>query len=75
MTSTECVQNIERVLSKLEGVKSATVNLTLERAQVEYDSSRVSPADMISAIKGIGYTASLKADKKMLTSFALTWST
>ncbi|MDF1533089.1 MAG: heavy metal translocating P-type ATPase [Methanosarcinaceae archaeon] len=64
MTCTACVQNIERVLSKLNGVRSATVNLTLERAQVEYDSSRVSPADMISAIEGIGYTASLKADKK-----------
>ncbi len=64
MTCSACVQNIERVLNKLKGVESATVNLTLEKAQVEYDSSQVSPADMISAIEGIGYTASLKADKK-----------
>lgn len=64
MTCSACVQNIERVLNKLKGVESATVNLTLEKAQVEYDSSQVSPAEMISAIEGIGYTASLKADKK-----------
>ena len=64
MTCSACAQNIERVLNKLKGVESATVNLTLEKAQVEYDSSQVSPAEMISAIEGIGYTASLKADKK-----------
>ncbi len=64
MTCSACVQNIERVLNKLKGVDSATVNLTLEKAQVEYDSSQVSPAEMIAAIEGIGYTASLKADKK-----------
>ncbi|HJH29402.1 MAG TPA: heavy metal translocating P-type ATPase [Methanosarcinaceae archaeon] len=64
MTCSACVQNIERVLNKLKGIESATVNLTLEKAQVEYDSSQVSPAEMIAAIEGIGYTASLKADKK-----------
>jgi len=64
MTCAACAQNIEKVLKKIKGVESVAVNFSLAKAQVEYDSSLVSVADMISAIKGIGYTASRKVDKK-----------
>lgn len=60
MTCTACAANIERVLQRTEGVVSASVNFPLEKAFVEYDSSRVSARDMISAIEGIGYGASVE---------------
>jgi Cu+-exporting ATPase len=64
MTCAACAQNIEKVLKKLKGVESVAVNFSLAKAHVGYDSSLISVADMISAIEGIGYTASSKVDKK-----------
>ncbi|MCX9085423.1 MAG: heavy metal translocating P-type ATPase [Candidatus Methanoperedens sp.] len=64
MTCAACAQNIEKVLKKNKGVESVAVNFSLAKAQVEYDPANVSVADMISAIEGIGYTASSKVDKK-----------
>ncbi|TRZ91928.1 MAG: heavy metal translocating P-type ATPase [Methanosarcinales archaeon] len=64
MTCAACAANIEKVLKKNKGVESVAVNFSLAKAQVEYDPSLVSVADMISAIEGIGYTASRKVDKK-----------
>ncbi|HJH32233.1 MAG TPA: heavy metal translocating P-type ATPase [Methanosarcinaceae archaeon] len=64
MTCAACARNIERVLKKLRGIDSATVNYALAKTQVEYDSSQVSIAEMISAIEGIGYTAQPNVYKK-----------
>ncbi|MBW6471315.1 MAG: copper ion binding protein, partial [Methanosarcinaceae archaeon] len=64
MTCAACAQNIEKVLKKLKGVEFVAVNFSLAKASVEYDSSLVSVPSMISAIEGIGYTASRKVDKK-----------
>ncbi len=64
MTCAACAQNIETVLNKIKGVESVAVNFSLAKAQVEYDPSLVTVADMVSAIEGIGYTASRKVDKK-----------
>jgi Cu+-exporting ATPase len=64
MTCGACAANIEKVLKKHKGVESVAVNFSLAKAHVEYDTSLVSVADMISAIEGIGYTASRKVDKK-----------
>ncbi|MFH0903947.1 MAG: copper ion binding protein, partial [Methanobacteriota archaeon] len=64
MTCAACAANIEKVLKKLKGVESVAVIFSLAKAQVEYDPSLVSVAEMVSAIEGIGYTASRKVDKK-----------
>jgi Cu+-exporting ATPase len=64
MTCAACAANIEKVLKKLTGVESVAVNFSLAKAHIEYDPFLVSAADMISAIEGIGYTASRKVDKK-----------
>jgi len=64
MTCGACAANIEKVLKKHKGVESVAVNFSLAKAHVEYDTTLVSVADMISAIEGIGYTASRKVDKK-----------
>ena len=42
MTCAACSDRIEKGLNKMEGVTSATVNLALETATVEYNPSEVS---------------------------------
>ncbi|WP_340820403.1 heavy metal translocating P-type ATPase [Methanolobus sp. WCC4] len=63
MTCAACSQNVEKVLKRLNGVSSANVNITTRKAQVEYNSSLVSVDEMRKAIEGIGYSASLPADR------------
>lgn len=56
MTCASCAGRVERVLSRLEGVASAEVNLAAERAEVRYDAQRVTERDLIAAIEGAGYS-------------------
>lgn len=62
MSCASCAANIEKILNKTEGVISASVNFPLEKAVVEFDSARISVREIIAAVKGIGYGASVKAE-------------
>ncbi|SFM79471.1 heavy metal translocating P-type ATPase [Methanolobus profundi] len=64
MKCAACSQNVEKVLNRINGVSSANVNITTGRAQVEYNSSQTSVDEMRKAIEGIGYSASLPADRQ-----------
>lgn len=55
MTCASCAQNIEKVLNKIDGVKKATVNFSVEKAMIEYDPGKVNPKAFENAITGIGY--------------------
>lgn len=55
MTCASCAQNIEKGLNKLDGVVKASVNFSFEKAAVEYDSSKVSPAELENTITSLGY--------------------
>ena len=55
MTCANCVATVERNLKKLEGVQGAVVNLSSERAMVEYDSSKLGLPDVIARIQRAGY--------------------
>lgn len=57
MTCAACSARIEKKLSRLEGVKAANVNLTTEKATVEYDPSKVKVSDLVKAVKDLGYGA------------------
>ncbi len=57
MSCAACSAKIEKKLSKLGGVSKANVNLTTERATVEYDSSEIKVSEMIKAIQALGYEA------------------
>ena len=57
MTCAACSSRVERKLSRLEGVSRASVNLTTERASVEYDPSKIKVSRMINEIKALGYGA------------------
>lgn len=64
MTCAACAARIEKGLNKMSGVKRASVNLALESAQVEFSPGEVSVEDLIKKVEKIGYTASLKSEKK-----------
>lgn len=59
MSCASCVGRVERALNGLPGVEEANVNLATERATVRGD---VLPAEIIKAIDGVGYTATLIED-------------
>jgi Cu+-exporting ATPase len=62
MSCASCAANIEKILNKTEGVISASVNFPLEKAVVEFDSARISVREIIAAVQGIGYGASVHAE-------------
>jgi Cu+-exporting ATPase len=55
MTCANCVATIERNLKKLEGVRSASVNLSSERASVEFDPRQLDQQAVIGRIRRAGY--------------------
>jgi Cu+-exporting ATPase len=63
MTCANCVATIERNLKKINGVSSAVVNLSSERATVEFDPSMAGLPDLIGRVERAGYgVASGEAD-------------
>jgi P-type Cu+ transporter len=55
MTCANCVATVERNLSKVDGVETANVNLSSERAAVSYDPTKASIRDFISRVERAGY--------------------
>jgi P-type Cu+ transporter len=55
MTCANCVATVERNLKKLEGVNAAVVNLSSERATVDFDSAKLGVLDMIARVQRAGY--------------------
>lgn len=60
-----CISTVERALEAVPGVKSARVNLTLKRANVEIGTADVSPDTLIAALQAVGYKA-LELDPAVL---------
>jgi len=58
MTCASCATRIERKLNRLDGVR-ASVNYATERAEVEYDPTRVSRDELVGAVRAAGYDASV----------------
>ncbi|CAG1015466.1 H+-transporting ATPase [Anaerolineales bacterium] len=63
MTCANCVATVERNLKKLDGVQSAVVNLSSERATVDFDAAKLALTDVIARVNRAGYgVASGEAD-------------
>ncbi len=58
MTCAACAARIDKALNKLDGVE-ASVNYATEKAAVRYDDRVVAVADLVRAVEGAGYHASL----------------
>lgn len=63
MTCAACSSRIEKVLSKMDGVVKAVVNLSNETATVTYYRNVVTERDVIEKIKAIGYDAKVRNEK------------
>jgi Cu+-exporting ATPase len=55
MTCANCVATVERNLKKLDGVQSAVVNLSSERATVDFEPAKLNLSDMIGRVQRAGY--------------------
>ena len=63
MTCANCVATVERNLKRLDGVQSAVVNLSSERATVAFDPLKLGLNDLIARVERAGYgVASGEAD-------------
>lgn len=60
MTCAACQANITRTVKKIPGVKDVTVNLLSGQMQVVYDEAQTDDQNIISAVKNIGYGATLQ---------------
>ncbi|MFB5662497.1 heavy metal translocating P-type ATPase [Alteribacillus sp. HJP-4] len=63
MTCAACATKIEKRLSKMEGVSSATVNFALENVSVVYDHEQVTESDMLQTVKKLGYSMKPQTSK------------
>ncbi len=61
MTCASCVRRVERALSSVEGVDSASVNLTTELAEVSV-AAPIDAAQLIAAVGRAGYGAELTSE-------------
>ncbi|MFO7875403.1 MAG: heavy metal translocating P-type ATPase [Desulfovermiculus sp.] len=57
MTCAACSARVERVVSWMDGVHSAQVNLATESMQVSWDPDKVSPEEIKAAVHKAGYEA------------------
>ena len=55
MTCANCVATIERNLKRMEGVSLAVVNLSSERATVDFDSSKLGLEEIVGRVRKAGY--------------------
>jgi P-type Cu+ transporter len=62
MSCTSCAANIEKVLQRHKGVKSAQLNFANEKAYVEAEES-VTPTEIVDIIDRLGYKALLKQEQ------------
>ena len=59
-----CVTLISKKLGKTDGIKYQNVNLTTEKAAVEFDEAIVSEDKIINLINSLGYKAYVVTDEK-----------
>ena len=59
MTCASCVSTVERALNETPGVKSASVALITEVANVQYAPDKVSPSVLVEEIEDVGFDAKI----------------
>lgn len=65
MACAACSAHVERELSSLRGVQSASVSLASRTALVDYDPSAITLEEMKAAINGIGFDLVIEADRSV----------
>lgn len=62
MSCAACSSSVERVVGRINGISRAEVSLTAKTLICEYDEAIVSDKDIIKAVKGAGFKASVKSE-------------
>ena len=62
MTCASCAQVVEKVVNKLPGVVTASVNLATEKMFVDFDPSTLNVSDITKAVADAGYSATEEFD-------------
>lgn len=62
MTCSACSSRVEKCVSKLDGMQDVSVNLLTNSMQVEFDQTKLSTQQIISAVTQAGYGASVKGE-------------
>jgi len=64
MSCAACAARVKKTLTSIGGVADVEVSLVERSARVRFDPSRLSPDQLVAAIKGLGYQAGAPADAK-----------
>ncbi len=62
MTCASCVSNVDRAVSKLNGVSEVNVNIANDKMMLTYDSEKVRISDIKKAVQDSGYNAKLQEE-------------
>lgn len=65
MTCSACSSRVEKALNKLEGVVSANVNLSTNKATVKYPSGALEEETLVHTIEKAGYKAELEVERDL----------
>jgi Cu+-exporting ATPase len=60
MSCASCAVNIEKGLSRMEGVVDANVNFATEKATVTFDPDHAAVGDLVKTVKDLGYEAQVE---------------
>ncbi len=64
MSCANCAQTIEKKLNRTEGIKKAIVNLSSEKATVEFDPEVITKGQIFAIIDDLGYGASEETERE-----------
>lgn len=64
MSCAACSASVERVVSRLDGVSSVSVNLLAKSMLCDYDSAKTTDEDIIAAVEKAGFSASIADEPK-----------
>lgn len=64
MTCASCVARVEKVISKIDGVKNVSVNLATEKAMIEFDTEKFELRKVTEAVESAGYKIDLSSQLK-----------
>jgi Cu+-exporting ATPase len=68
MSCGSCSSAIERNMSAKVGIHASAVNFLTESGEFQYDRSIISAADIVKAVSGLGYQATLASDSVAVSS-------
>ena len=65
MTCSACANRIEKVVSKMDGVKEANVNFATEKLSVSYDADAINFGDIKAKVEKAGYKLIREDEQKV----------